>query len=205
MQEQDLIIASLRMYLVTVFYLFFKPHLFLHTYFILFFFLDKGVGDRERALTDQWQPFKTLRSLPGMVVAAELERKIPLWARRGEPRPPWSRATVRFATQPTRLCSAQNRRFSPLWVWESNAVREVDEQIDWSRRGEESTGWTDCGISQQYLQAYVMEKLFPILTISTCGTSLGISWWWERAKRKTSYSCDSVGNNPPVDQRIIGS
>lgn len=162
-------------------------------------------GCWKRALTDQWQPFKTLRSLSGMVVAAELERKITLWSRRGEPRPPWSRATVRFATQPTRLCSAQNRRFPPLQVWESNAVREVDEQIDWSRRGEEKTGWTDCGISQQYLQAYVMEKLFPILTISTCGTSLGMSWWWERAKRKTSYSCDSVGNNPPVDQRIIGS
>lgn len=55
--------------------------------------------------------------------------------------------------------------------------------------------------TRAYLQAYVMEKLFPILTISTCGTSLGMSWWWERAKRKTSYSCDSVGNNPPVEQQ----
>lgn len=38
------------------------------------------------------------------------------------------------------------------------------------------------------LQAYVMEKLLPILTISTCGTSLGISWWCESANRNTSYS-----------------
>lgn len=50
-----------------------------------------------------------------------------------------------------------------------------------------------------------MEKLFPILTISTCGTSLGMSWWWDSAKRKTSYSCDSVGNNPPVEQQRITS
>lgn len=45
-----------------------------------------------------------------------------------------------------------------------------------------------------------MEKLFPILTMSTCGTSLGMSWWCDSAKRKTSYSWDSVGNNPPVEQ-----
>lgn len=56
-----------------------------------------------------------------------------------------------------------------------------------------------------YLQAYVMEKLFPILTISTCGTSLGMSWWCERANRNTSYSCESVGNNPPVEQHRIGT
>lgn len=51
-----------------------------------------------------------------------------------------------------------------------------------------------------YSQAYVMEKLFPILTISTWGTSLGISWWCESANRNTSYSCDSGGNNPPVGE-----
>lgn len=52
----------------------------------------------------------------------------------------------------------------------------------------------------EYSQAYVMEKLLPILTMSTCGTSLGMSWWCDRANRKTSYSCDSVGKSPPVEQ-----
>lgn len=57
----------------------------------------------------------------------------------------------------------------------------------------------------RYLQAYVMEKLFPIMTISTCGTSLGMSWWWERANRKTSYSWDPLGNNPPVEKQRMRS
>lgn len=49
------------------------------------------------------------------------------------------------------------------------------------------------------LQAYVIAKLLPVSTMSTCGTSLGTSLCWESAKRNTSYSWESVGNKPPVE------
>lgn len=56
------------------------------------------------------------------------------------------------------------------------------------------------------LHAYVMAKLLPVSTISTCGTSLGISWCRESANRKTSYSWEPVGNNPPVSKtKTIGN
>lgn len=43
-----------------------------------------------------------------------------------------------------------------------------------------------------------MEKLLAVSTMSTCGTSLGTSWCWDRAKRNTSYSWEPVGKRPPV-------
>lgn len=56
------------------------------------------------------------------------------------------------------------------------------------------------------LHAYVMAKLLPVSTISTCGTSLGISWCRESANRKTSYSWEPVGNNPPVTKiKTVGN
>lgn len=46
-----------------------------------------------------------------------------------------------------------------------------------------------------------MEKLLAVSTMSTCGTSLGTSWCWDRAKRNTSYSWEPVGKRPPVGHR----
>lgn len=172
----------------------------IHVYIII---IKRGGGCRKgRALISDSR-FKDSDCSPGWWMLQRLSAKSRCdrgggsWDLRGP--------AQQFSSQPNpRVCAAHKMGFSPVQVRESNAVREVDEQIEgWG--GGEDTRWTDCGMRQQYLQAYVMEKLFPILTISTCGTSLGMSWWWERAKRKTSYSCDSVGNNPPVDQRIIGS
>ncbi len=124
-----------------------------------------------------------------------------------------SQATVTIAniTQ-TILCSRPiivmddfSLRRAFFYPWSSDVFTKSVKRLRGrrNRQNRENMGnASSCNLLsvRQYLQAYVMEKLFPILTISTCGTSLGMSWWWERAKRKTSYSCDSVGNNPPVER-----
>lgn len=56
-------------------------------------------------------------------------------------------------------------------------------------------------LSLENLQAYVMEKLLAVSTMSTCGTSLGTSWCCASAKRNTSYSWAPVGKRPPVEKR----
>lgn len=85
--------------------------------------------------------------------AAEIERKITLCSRRGELRPPWSRATVQFATQPTRLCSAQNGIFSCAGL----GVK----RCSWS-------WWTDRGVEGEIKHKMDRLRDVPAILTSIC-------------------------------------